>query len=111
MRRGSVRLRLTLLFGSLFLAAGAALLGITYGLVSQATNGIIVARQISGSGALNPTTLPGPGVIQAQAVQTAGKTRAAEDDALLLYSGIALAITAVASVAVGWFVAGRALPR
>jgi signal transduction histidine kinase len=109
MRRGSVRLRLTLLFGSLFLAAGAALLGITYGLVSHATNGIIVARQISGSGALTPATLPDPGVIQAQAVQTADQARTAEDDALLLYSGIALAIMAVASVAVGWFVAGRAL--
>ena len=44
MTRGSVRLRLTVLFASLFLAAGAGLLGITYGLVSHATNGIIVAR-------------------------------------------------------------------
>lgn len=44
MSRGSVRFRLTVLFASLFLAAGAGLLGITYGLVSNATNEIIVAR-------------------------------------------------------------------
>ena len=109
MRRGSVRLRLTLLFGSLFLAAGAALLGITYGLVSHATNDILVARQVAGSGTASPTTLPDLGQVQAQAAQTAGQARAAEDNALLLYSGIALAIMAVASVALGWFAAGHAL--
>jgi signal transduction histidine kinase len=108
-RRGGVRFRLTLLFGGLFLAAGAALLGITYGLVSNATNGIIVARQIVGSGAGTSAVPPDPGQFQAQAVQYAGQTRAAENSALLLYSGIALAIMAVASVALGWFVAGHAL--
>ncbi len=119
--RGGVRLRLTMLFGGLFLAAGAALLGITYGLVSHATNDIIVARQVSGSGAdgagsagsagsgSGAVTLPDPGQIQTQALQDAGQARAAENDALLLYSGIALAIMAVASVALGWFAAGHAL--
>ena len=48
-RTGSVRLRLTVLFASLFLVSGAGLLGITYGLVSNATNGIIVARITSGT--------------------------------------------------------------
>ena len=38
--RGSVRVRLTVLFASLFLVAGAGLLGITYGLVSNAQSGI-----------------------------------------------------------------------
>ena len=36
MTRGSVSFRLTVLFASLFLAPGAGLLGITYGLVSNA---------------------------------------------------------------------------
>jgi signal transduction histidine kinase len=108
LRRGSVRLRLTLLFGGLFLAAGAAVLGITYGLVSHATNGIIVARQTGGDAA-SPAALPDPGLIQAQALRYAETTRAAENDALLLYSGIALGIMAVISVALGWFAAGRAL--
>jgi signal transduction histidine kinase len=109
MRHGSVRLRLTLLFGGLFLAAGAAMLGITYGLVSHATNGIIVAGQAGGSALAGPVTLPDPGQIKAQAMQYTAEARAAEDDALLLYSGVALGIMAVVSVALGWFAAGRAL--
>jgi signal transduction histidine kinase len=118
MRRGGVRLRLTLLFGSLFLAAGAALLGITYGLVSNATNGIIVARQTNGTIVGEQTAGPAPGgqaaltgpqQLQAQGLQYASQARAAEDDALLLYSGIALGIMVVVSVALGWFAAGRAL--
>ena len=111
MRRGSVRLRLTVLFGGLFLAAGAAVLGITYGLVSHATDGIIVARTYAGSelsgGAAG--TVPGPQQFQVQAVQNAATARAAENDTLLMDSGIALGIMAVISTAVGWFAAGRAL--
>jgi signal transduction histidine kinase len=111
MRRGSVRLRLTLLFGALFLAAGAAVLGITYGLVSHATNGIIVARTYSGSvqsgGAAE--TVPGLQQLQTQAVANAAGARAAEDDTLLMDSGIALGIMAVVSAALAWFVAGRTL--
>ena len=117
MRRGSVRLRLTVLFGALFLVAGAALLAITYGLVSHATNDIFLSTTNSSSGggagsaagggsaALPTTTDP----LQAQAVRIAGTAKAAENDALLLYSGIALGIMAVVSMALGWFAAGRAL--
>jgi signal transduction histidine kinase len=141
MTRGSVRLRLTVLFASLFLVSGAGLLGITYGLLSHANNGIISVRVSSGapldgsapgqvaggtgsansgsgsaSGGLaliNPSAagpaLPDPGQFQAEAVQQADVTRAREDDALLLYFGIALGIMAVVAAALGWFVAGRAL--
>jgi signal transduction histidine kinase len=113
MRRGSVRLRLTLLFGGLFLAAGAALLGITYELVSHATSGAMIARQIAGSGtpaaSADPTVLPASTQVQAQALTYAGAARTAVNNALLLYSGIALGIMAVLSVALGWFAAGRAL--
>jgi signal transduction histidine kinase len=117
MRRGSVRLRLTVLFGALFLVAGAALLAITYGLVSHATNDIFLSATNSSSGGgagsaagggsagLPTTTDP----LQAQAVRIAGTAKAAENDALLLYSGIALGIMAVVSMALGWFAAGRAL--
>jgi signal transduction histidine kinase len=108
MRRGSVRLRLTLLFGGLFLAAGAALLAITYGLVSHATNDVLIART-AGSIPTGPVPIPGPVQLQTQALKYAGAARTAENNALLLYSGIALAIMAIASVALGWFAAGRAL--
>ncbi len=141
MTRGSVRLRLTVLFASLFLVSGAGLLGITYGLVSHANNDIIVAR-FNGAGPSDgsgPATgskgssatagpaaggtaagvviltgpgsagLPDPALVQAQATQYASDTRARENEALLLYSGIALAIMAVVAAVLGWFVAGRAL--
>jgi signal transduction histidine kinase len=140
MTRGSVRLRLTVLFASLFIVAGAGLLGITYGLLSHANNQIISVRVASGSplgstpgqvpassgsagsgsdsssggltlinpGAAGPA-LPGAQQFQAQATQEANVTRAREDDALLLYFGIALGIMAVVAAALGWFVAGRAL--
>jgi HAMP domain-containing protein len=121
MTRGSVRLRLTVLFASLFLASGAGLLGITYGLVSHATDGIIVARVSSGTpaggsgpvigaqGTAGPGDLPDPSELQTQATRYATDTRAREEDALLLYFGIALGIMAVVAAALGWFVAGRAL--
>ena len=116
MRRGSVRLRLTVLFGALFLAAGAALLAITYGLVSHAQNGIFVATTNgslgggAGSAASGgPAALPAADPLQAQAVRIAGTAKAAENDAQLLYSGIALGIMAIVSMALGWFAAGRAL--
>lgn len=139
MTRGSVRLRLTVLFAGLFLASGTGLLGIAYGLVSNANNGIIVARVSSGtplngsapagSGSASsgsgvagsagaaiagpvtagPTALPDPEQLQVQAKQYAAETRARADDALLLYFGVALAIMAVVAAALGWFVAGRAL--
>jgi signal transduction histidine kinase len=131
--RGSVRLRLTALFASLFLASGAALLGITYGLDSNATGNIIVsqfAAGTAGSGTVTPGTgssgsagsaltgpdaatgagqLPDPQAIQAQATQYAAVTRGREEDALLLDFSIALGIMAVVAAALGWFAAGRAL--
>ena len=151
MTKGSVRLRLTVLFASLFLVSGAGLLGITYGLLSHANNAIISVRVSSGSpldgsapgkvsggtgssssgsgssgsgnsgsdsssggpALVNPSeagpVLPDPAQFQARAVQQADLTRAREDDALLLYFGIALGIMAVVAAALGWFVAGRAL--
>jgi signal transduction histidine kinase len=111
LRRGSIRLRLTLLFGGLFLAAGAALLAITYGLVSHATDGIIVARTYAGSvpAGSAPENLPAPQQFQGQATESAAGARAAENDTLLMDSGIALGIMAVVSTALGWFAAGRSL--
>ncbi len=138
MTRGSVRLRLTVLFASLFLVSGAGLLGITYGLLSHANNEIISVRVTSGApldgptpsssgadgsgsgsssgglalispGAAGGLLLPDPQQAQVRAKDEADVTRAREDDALLLYFGIALGIMAVVAAALGWFVAGRAL--
>jgi signal transduction histidine kinase len=115
----TVRLRLTLLYGALFLLSGAILLAITYLLVRQSTsdpvlfklaggpNGIVHAR--TGHEFRNahaPVRLQVPG---AQLRTEALRQHAAELHQLLVQSGIALAITAALSVGLGWLVAGRAL--
>jgi signal transduction histidine kinase len=53
--------------------------------------------------------LPLPGTLNAATTQYVRETRSAENEALLLYSGIALGIMLVVSAVLGWFAAGRAL--
>ena len=123
MRRASVRMRLTLLYVGLFLASAAALLTITYLLVDQqlpqvtTSSGVIAIQgQDAGFGAdagtgtvtgCGPSTALGPQACQLQAVAIrAGRGTL---DQLLIESGIALGIMAVASVGLGWLMAGRVL--
>jgi signal transduction histidine kinase len=91
--RRTVRLRLTLLYGALFLASGAALLAITYVLAWNATTAL-------------PGTAQGPkrALLAYQATQ-----HAAVMHQLLESCEIALAVTAMLSIALGWLVAGRVL--
>jgi hypothetical protein len=93
----TVRLRLALLYGLLFLASGAALLGVTY-LLMRGTSGAITAHPT----ALGQTPVP-------QAV--ASNQQARDLNRLLFWSAVALAVMAVASVGLGWVVAGRILAR
>lgn len=108
--RNTVRLRLTLLYGGLFLGSGAALLAIIDGLVRSATAPQVITsyhhRVTTGSGPATLEPLPQPG---RQARAYAAAQHAAELHQLLVYSGIALVIMAVVSVLLGWFVAGRVL--
>ena len=160
--RRTIRLRLTMLYGLLFLIAGTALLAITYGLVardhsgSEAAQRFVVSKQVSG-GKLPP--LP-PGVkafatpqgkdpavvvqervfsgkviglqayagqvnatfrrltaaqaaqlkrVQAKAQEGINQVTHSQLSTLLTRSGIALAIMALASIGLGWVMAGRAL--
>jgi signal transduction histidine kinase len=135
--RPTVRLRLTLLYGSLFLVAGALLLGITYGLASEhqsdtanvevlmhaaagkgnvATSvvppGAVFFGRTSGSGTV---PLPGGGasptaqqIKRIAGVQTR-VDRKSQLSSLLLESAIALAIMSLVSILLGWLVAGRVL--
>jgi signal transduction histidine kinase len=93
-RRG-VRMRLTAIYGVLFLVGGAALLTITYLLVEGAP--------FAPPAGYNPPAVSGNGPIGAAAA------RHIVLHTLLLRSGIALAIMAVVSVGLGWLVAGRVL--
>ena len=108
--RRTVRLRLTALFGALFLACGAALLAITN----------ILAREWTWPTAIRSPAgqirhQPGRGLSGRIPASTRRAqlilihAHAAALNGLLTESLIALGIMAVASVALGWLVAGRAL--
>jgi signal transduction histidine kinase len=123
-------MRLTILYAALFLLSGAGLLSITYLLVLQATGNVIVGTGANGRSFVigktahvqAPTVVttrggsPGSGISR-QAL----KARAERDRlvaigqrnvalrALLVKSGISLALMAAVSVWLGWFFAGRVL--
>jgi signal transduction histidine kinase len=131
----SIRLRLTLLYGGLFLLAGAGLLAVNYALVrSQFT--LPFATRIEGpgpagqqlpevlrdAGGVMIRTAPdgstfvarasNPAALAAARVELEAVRRELERAALnqlLAQSGIALALMAILSVGLGWLVAGRAL--
>ena len=124
--RSGVRLRLTLLYGALFLLCGTALLALTYGLVranftvpskvvikaSKLTNGQDVVmgpgvEPLDSSAIMERKVLtpadPGSLKAYARAVQAAAYRQ------LLVWSGLALGLMAVVSLWLGWVVAGRIL--
>jgi signal transduction histidine kinase len=128
-----VRLRLTLLYVGLFLASAACLLVITYFLVAQQLPGTVTLRtsgggiagtggQVvtggtgagagAGTGACAPPADGAPPTVaqmNACVQQAAAGLRNDTLDQLLIESGVALGIMAVASVGLGWLMAGRVL--
>jgi signal transduction histidine kinase len=116
--RRSVRLRLTALYGVLFLLSGAGLLAITIttvlarGWPPPQGGGISIAggRGTSGTG---PPLAPPDGArihqMQVQAAAQAAQQHAAAVQQLLTGSAVALGVMAVVSVGLGWAVAGRVL--
>jgi signal transduction histidine kinase len=135
--RRTIRLRLTLLYGLVFVACGAALLAVTYLLVAhqytdqfffQNGKATIALKQGSGlesspaveklrSAVPVPPRILFPGIVVTQApnpspAQLLAQARLQSDAALhqlLIACGIALAFMALVSVWLGWLVAGRAL--
>lgn len=102
--RRSIRLRLTLTYGALFLASGSALLAITYFLVAHFP--MTVENQVQ----VAPDTGPGRGLDELPPLtELADQQRDAYLDQLLVRSGIALAIMAVVAIGLGWLIAGRVL--
>lgn len=98
--RRTVRLRLTLLYSVLFLAAGTGLLAITY---------LLVRSTDDSDPALPPSPPGGPGWKAVELKDQVLTTRASDLHHLLTMSGIALAITVVLAIWLGWLVAGRVL--
>jgi signal transduction histidine kinase len=156
--RRTIRLRLTLLYGGLFLLAGAGLLAITYGLVAGGgsesrsvfvgnaagtgtaqlpavppgfgaarhgtgqASGTVIYQQKTSSGAVvefrayegkvNATLQQVNSALRSvttKANQQIAEVKGAQLSRLLTESGIALAIMALASIGLGWLMAGRAL--
>jgi len=128
----TIRLRLTLVYGGLFIASGGALLAITYVLVRHATDevrgGTRGKTTFVVSGTRNSQTAPaGSPQVQLrsgalkklkrkEAAAQLRRDRAlatsqhtAEMNQLLEQSGVALAIMAALSIMLGWVVAGRVL--
>jgi len=107
-----VRLRLSALYGSLFLISGTGLLTITYGLVAprQAVQlaHLITSRQRAQVRAAMQRILGDKQAVAAVRA-LADAQRADTVHQLLLASGIALAIMTLVSAWLGWLVSGRAL--
>jgi signal transduction histidine kinase len=125
--RHTIRLRLAVLYGGVFLILGTILLAIAYAggsavdtrtAVSQALNGVVVKRE---SGVAPVTPSPVPEVAenlvatpQARAQEhqlgaLAVHVHLSDQHQLLIWSVFALAIMTVASMVLGWILAGRAL--
>jgi signal transduction histidine kinase len=134
--RHTIRLRLTVLFGALFLLAGAALLTVTYLLVraqytannasffvtsgrvggAEISGNAIVARSgngvsisVHGTGPALSSSKPPSVPTPGQIIAAAKQQSTAALHGLLINSGFALAIMALLSIWLGWVVAGRAL--
>src|SRR5215469_13103276 len=130
--RRTVRLRLTLVYGSLFLLSGAALLAVPYLLVSRSMptapstakasagipplfggpsmRAVFVGTRASGCRLLT-APIGSPAQMAARAQRCLSQQRALELRQLLTESGVALAIMTVVSVGLGWLVAGRVLRK
>lgn len=112
--RVGLRVRLTVIYGALFLLAGVLLLGVNYALVRR---NLPPRIQVSSFRAEVPpgeagNTMVVRGVPPGDIERIESAAEAFRDqtlDQLVLQSGVALAITAVVAVGGGWVVAGRAL--
>jgi signal transduction histidine kinase len=102
--RRTVRLRLTAWYGGLFLLSGAVLLAVTYGLVVQAFVGNTATNALCQAPGTGCQTI---GAQQARAI--AVHEHASVLSELVSRSALALVLAAALSVALGWFIAGRAL--
>lgn len=115
MKRLTIRIRLTLLYGGLFLLAGAALLGVTYLLVERSldSRGTLTMPRIAVAGDAQLHTPDGeairPEEVLAELRAEQQRLHTETMESLLTQGGIALAGVAVVAGGFGWLLAGRAL--
>jgi signal transduction histidine kinase len=99
-----VRLRLTAWYTGLFLLSGGVLLAVVYGLVVQAFVGNSAGNAVCRAPGIRCHTI---GAQQAHAIALYEHATVLHE--LWFRSAIALYVVALLSVALGWFIAGRAL--
>ncbi|WP_289009420.1 HAMP domain-containing sensor histidine kinase [uncultured Thermomonospora sp.] len=126
--RPTIRVRLTLLYGGLFLAAGAVLLGVTYALVAQnlhnrpsimakvTTRGLqVVEQETSRPDAVLPQPAPTGSAPPVNTVFMDRLNQAEQDyqqdtlNALLTQGAIGLALVCGVTIGLGWLMADRVL--
>lgn len=115
----TIRTRLTLVYGGLFLLAGMVLLGATYVLASHRVPSVTGNISSAGFPKLTPSSSPPSQPPQSGVSPPAGEpglhvdsVSAAQQDvlgSLLTQGAIALAVVGTAAVALGWLIAGRLL--
>ncbi|MEU5863086.1 HAMP domain-containing sensor histidine kinase [Nonomuraea sp. NPDC047529] len=112
----TLRLRLTLVYGALFLVAGLALLGVTYLLFNQQLSQSFESRFTTSDGIRknviflkqDGVELVGPAAVKWMRQQEEG-VREAAVTSLLTQGAIALTVVCGTAVGLGWVVAGRVL--
>jgi signal transduction histidine kinase len=106
--RRTVRMRLTALYGALFVVSGAVLLAIASGVVVSSSR---VSATAAKGAVLSPLTQDQIRIHELQADLAAAESQlhSGVSHGLLVGSAIALGIMTVVSLVVGWLVAGRVL--
>ena len=104
----TVRVRLTALYGALFLVSGAVLLAIASGVVVSSSRTSVTAVN---QAALSPLTQDQIRIheLQAELASAEAQIHSGVSHGLLVGSAIALGIMTVVSLVLGWIVAGRVL--
>ncbi|WP_405429083.1 sensor histidine kinase [Micromonospora sp. NBC_00617] len=113
MKRLTIRARLTLIYGGLFLLAGMVLLAVTYVLVDQRMPqpfGVSL-RDLPKVGVTTPSSGNGQNIemLRTLVEQAQDEAKRSAMESLLTQGGIALVVVSAVAIAFGWLLAGRAL--
>ncbi|GIF00332.1 sensor histidine kinase [Paractinoplanes rishiriensis] len=103
--RLTVRARLTLVFGGLFVLAGLVLLGATYLLARQQLPSVAGKMSITHDARPEVGAVPPPKTLE----QIVSGTQSTTLETMLTQGLIALAVVSAAAIALGWLIAGRML--
>lgn len=112
----TVRLRLTLMYAALFFVGGAVLLGLTYVLLSRAlappapaSTGPEPGIERPAGGTGNDGTTSGQLSLEEQIRETRREEREAALQQVQIQALIALTVTSLGALALGWIISGRVL--